>query len=65
MYSETCANCRLTSSFSSPTASVKVSSSMYRCINIGMISSDEEIRRTVNVVFEKYDLNRDGYLELN
>jgi hypothetical protein len=27
-----------------------------------MISSDEEIRKTVNVVFEKYDQNKDGYL---
>jgi Ca2+-binding EF-hand superfamily protein len=27
-----------------------------------MIRSDEEIRKTVNVVFEKYDQNKDGYL---
>lgn len=27
-----------------------------------MISSDEEIRKTVNVVFQKYDQNKDGYL---
>ena len=27
-----------------------------------MITSEEEIRRTVNVVFEKYDQNKDGYL---
>jgi hypothetical protein len=29
-----------------------------------MISSDEEIRKTVNVVFDKYDQNKDGYLGL-
>jgi hypothetical protein len=29
-----------------------------------MISSDEELRRTVNIVFDKYDQNKDGYLGL-
>lgn len=28
-----------------------------------MIGSDEEIRKTVNIVFEKYDLNKNGYME--
>ena len=29
-----------------------------------MISSDYEIRKTVNVVFQKYDQNKDGYIGL-
>ena len=31
-------------------------------INI-MIGSDEEIRKTVNIVFSKYDQNNNGYME--
>ena len=27
-----------------------------------MITSDEEIRKTVNAVYDKYDQNNDGYL---
>lgn len=29
-----------------------------------MIGSDEEIRKTVNIVFDKYDQNKNGYMEL-
>jgi Ca2+-binding EF-hand superfamily protein len=28
-----------------------------------MIGSDEEIRKTVNVVFDRYDQNQNGYLD--
>ncbi len=28
-----------------------------------MIGSDEEIRKTVNIVFDKYDQNKNGYME--
>jgi hypothetical protein len=42
-----------------PIATVKVS----YYINI-MLGSDEEIRKTVNVVFDKYDQNKNGYMEL-
>lgn len=29
-----------------------------------MIGSDEEIRKTVNIVFDKYDQNNNGYMEM-
>lgn len=28
-----------------------------------MIGSDEEIRKTVNIVFDKYDQNKNGYMQ--
>jgi Ca2+-binding EF-hand superfamily protein len=40
---------------------VKVSDSI---LTINMIGSDEEIRKTVNIVFDKYDQNKNGYMEL-
>lgn len=60
MYWETSEKILGTYSRCSPIATTKES-----VINIiTMISSDEEVRKTVNVVFEKYDQNKDGYLGL-
>ena len=28
-----------------------------------MLGSDEDIRKTVNIVFQKYDQNNNGYME--
>ena len=44
-----------------PMATMNVS---YSICNINlMLGSDEEIRKTVNIVFQKYDQNNNGYME--